>query len=68
MNNQEFLAKEITEKLVGTTINNAVISKDKEEVGFQVVKKAQGRGNYEVITVWIMCDPEGNGAGFLSIE
>lgn len=68
MNETEFLAEWIKNNLAGTTIRNAVISEDKEDVGFQVVRKVEGRGNYEVLTVWVLRDPEGNGPGWLTME
>ena len=64
----EYLAEQIQEKLKGTVIRNAVLSEDGEDVGFQVVRKSKGRGNYDVITVWVLRDPEGNGPGWLDIE
>jgi len=48
------------EKLVGQRITGLLkdAEKDPEFVGFQTA-------NYEV---WVLCDPEGNGPGFLDIE
>lgn len=68
MNETEFLAEWINKNLAGTTIRNAVITEDKEGVGFQVVRKVNGRGNYEVLNVWVERDPEGNGSGWLIME
>jgi hypothetical protein len=62
---QEFLAEQISDRLVGGTIRNAMISEDGNYVGFSVVVKSKGRGNYDVIPVWVNCDPEGNGSGWL---
>ncbi len=64
----EYMAAQVNEKLRGVTIRNAVISEDKEAFGFEVVRKAKGRGNYDVFTVWVDCDAEGNGPGWLSME
>ena len=64
----EYLANQISDKLSRTVIRNAVLSEDGEDVGFQVVRKGKGRGNYDVITVWVLRDPEGNGPGWLDIE
>ena len=63
-----YSAEMINERLIGTTIRNAVVSEDGESFGFSVVKKAKGRGNYDVITVWVDCDAEGNGPGWLNME
>ena len=69
MNEQnKYLAELINTKLARTTIRSAILSEDGESVGFQVVRKAAGRGNYDVINVWVDADPEGNGPGFLQIE
>ena len=63
----EYMAEQITAKLKGGTIRNAVTTEDHESFGFDVVVKAPGRGNYNVLRVWVDCDPEGNGPGFLNI-
>jgi uncharacterized protein with GYD domain len=65
---QEYLAEQINKHLAGGAIRDAVISENGESVGFNVVKKARGLGRYDVITVWVDCDPEGNGSGWLQIE
>lgn len=66
--NTEFMAAEISEKLRGGVIRNALITDDKESFGFQVVVKGEGRGNYDVLNVWVDCDAEGNGPGWLNVE
>ena len=68
MTNAEYMVEQIAEKLAGTAIRNAVLSEDRESFGFEVVKKAKGIGKYDVIQVWVDCDPEGNGPGWLQIE
>jgi len=64
----EYMAEKIKQQLVGSQIRNAVLDKEGEYFGFQVVKKAEGRGNYDVLTVWVTCDPEGNGPGWLDLD
>jgi len=68
MSNAQYMADAIGKELVGTTIKGSLITPDGESFGFQVVRKAPGRGNYDVIDVWVDCDPEGNGPGWLNIE
>jgi len=62
------MASEIAQKLGGGTIHKALISDDSESFGFEVVVKGDGRGNYNVLAVWVDCDAEGNGPGWLSIS
>lgn len=63
----DFMVKEIDAKLLGATIRNAVRTPDGNSFGFELVSKAKGRGNYDVFTVWVDCDAEGNGPGWLNI-
>jgi len=58
----EWFAESI-EPIIGTRIVNAVVSTDKESWGFRV---AFPNGKFKI--VWVSCDPEGNGPGFLDIE
>jgi len=58
----EWFAENIQE-IIGTRIVNAVVSNDKESWGFRV---AFPNGKFKI--VWVSCDPEGNGPGFLDIE
>lgn len=64
----EYMTKQITERLAGGQIRNALVGTDGEAFGFDVVVKAKGRGNYDVLHVWVTCDAEGNGPGWLDIE
>lgn len=64
----KYMADQIGEQLAGTQIKGAIVDSEAEAFGFQVVRKIEGRGNYEVLNVWVMCDAEGNGPGWLSIE
>ena len=64
----EYMIETIKNQLTGTQIRNAIMDSTGEFFGFQVVKKAEGRGNYDVLTVWVNCDAEGNGPGWLDIE
>jgi len=63
----EYMAAMIADKLVGGQIRGAIIDEDHESFGFDVVLKAKGRGNYSVHRVWVNCDAEGNGPGWLDI-
>lgn len=65
--NAEFMTKFIADRLAGGTIRNAMTDGD-EYFGFEVVVKAKGRGNYDVLQVWVNCDAEGNGPGWLDVE
>ena len=58
----EILAQQIAAKLVGTVITNVVTTEDCESFGFQCCNK------HNSFTVWVDCDPEGNGSGFLDIQ
>lgn len=64
----KYMAEQINAKLAGGQIRNAVATEDGESFGFDVVVKAEGRGNYNVLRVWVDCDAEGNGPGWLNIE
>jgi hypothetical protein len=63
----EFMVKEINTKLGGFQIKGAVISDDKESFGFVVWSDPHGKPIVRK-TVWVDCDAEGNGPGWLSIE
>lgn len=60
------MCEKIKDKLSGSAIRNPIT--DGEYFGFEIVRKAKGRGNYDVVQVWVDCDPEGNGPGFLNIS
>jgi len=60
--NTEYCVKQITEKLIGATIIGATISEDNESFGFIV------KTNNKTSTVWVDCDAEGNGAGWLAYD
>lgn len=64
MSNAEYMAEEIGKKLIGCRITGALISDDGESFGFRV----ENGGPDGPIAVWVDCDPEGNGPGWLSIE
>ncbi len=66
--NAEYMSEFINDNLARATIRNAVLSEDKESFGFEIVRKAKGRGNYTVHTIWVDCDAEGNGPGWLSTD
>lgn len=58
----EYGATQIKEKLVGTKIIDAIISDDEGSYGFRV-EAPDGRTGI----VWVDCDPEGNGPGWLAL-
>ena len=60
--NCEYQAKQISDKLVNAKIVGAALTEDKECFGI-VLKKGSKQ-----FTVWVDCDAEGNGAGWLSID
>ena len=60
--NCQFQAKEINEKLSGATIVNATIDSNGETFGFIVER------NGKTFNVWVDCDAEGNGPGWLAID
>lgn len=56
-------ATAIYQNLVGGTITQAIVADgDEASFGF-LVRTPKGK----VLTVWVLSDPEGNGAGFLEI-
>lgn len=63
----EMQASTLTRELVGGVITQAVVAADGEfgdaNFGFEVRMRSG-----KVKTVWVMSDPEGNGAGFLDIQ
>lgn len=63
--NAKFMADEIYKKLSGGRIANAIrsVAEDGEEsFGFLVER------NGKTIQVWVDCDAEGNGPGWLQIQ
>ena len=57
-----YMAEKVISKLVGATITGAMLTPDKESVGFMVEK------NGKIAHVWVEADAEGNGSGWLAIE
>jgi len=55
----EYMTEQMKKKLLGKTITEIVITEDKESFGFKVDGET---------LVWVDCDPEGNGPGWLSME
>ena len=49
-------------KLIGKKITGAILDHDGEMWGFRVENK-----NGDSLLVWVLCDPEGNGPGFLEV-
>ena len=62
MNEAQAFIDMIIPKIQGFTITGAVKDSTDEYWGF-ICKK----GKQEKI-VWVLCDPEGNGAGFLDVQ
>jgi len=61
MTNEEIMCEKI-QTLVGSKIINAATTADGESFGI-VIKK----GKTETV-LWVNCDPEGNGSGWLDCE
>ena len=57
-----YAVERINKSLIGATITSALISEDDSSYGFIVNKNGQD------MVVWVDCDPEGNGPGWLSFE
>ncbi len=55
----EFMVKLINEQLIGNNIAGSVTAADNESFGFVL-------DNGDV--VWVDCDAEGNGPGWLTVE
>lgn len=56
---QEYLMEVITKDLVGKRITSLIKSPDGEHVGFLLSDDK---------VVWVECDPEGNGVGWLNVD
>lgn len=63
----EYMVDEIVTKLVGFRIVQATVSEDGESFGFVVERDPHGKP-IERKTVWVDCDAEGNGPGWLKVE
>jgi len=60
-----FAANEL-KKLIGYTIVDTVVTEDDSSYGFIVERDPHGKP-IERRVIWVDCDPEGNGPGWLSI-
>ena len=60
----EAFAAHLSTKLTGWKIAGTIISNDKEMWGFQIDSPNGKQKKF----VWVLCDPEGNGPGFLEIQ
>ena len=67
MNNCEYMSNEIIKKLMGWQIVGAALSGDHESFGFVISRDPHGKP-IQRKTVWVDCDAEGNGPGWLSVE
>jgi len=65
----EYMSQEILEKLVGWRIVGSALSDDGESFGL-IVQSPRHNVNEgpKRKTVWVDCDAEGNGPGWLNIE
>jgi hypothetical protein len=63
MSEYKFAAEEVTKRLAGAVILGGMITPDGEAWGFEVELK-DGTTKH----VWVDCDPEGNGPGWLAID
>ena len=59
-------AAEELKKIVGWQIKDTVVTDDGESYGFIVERDPHGKP-IERRVIWVDCDPEGNGPGWLSI-
>ena len=59
----KFAVDQSNKKLIGTQVVGTILTPDEEAWGLQV--RTQD-GNE--LLVWVDCDPEGNGPGWLQIE
>jgi len=67
--NAEFMSKEISQKLAGWVIVQATVDAgDQQSFGFVVARLVGGKIDQSTRkTVWVDCDAEGNGPGWLNI-
>ena len=61
-NHSYYMSKEIQKHLVGAKITSALLDEGNDYFGFRVEKDGK------TFSVWVDCDPEGNGCGHLNIE
>jgi hypothetical protein len=59
----KMMATAIGQSLVGAVITQSVVAEDYSSFGFEA-RMPTG----EIKTVWVLSDPEGNGAGYLDVE
>ncbi len=60
----QYMVKEIMSKLVGAIIIDAITSTDDDDATFGFIVRRDDKE----FPVWVDCDAEGNGPGWLSIE
>ena len=58
----EYMAEVISARLIGAIITESISTPDGDAFGFKV-NTPDGE-----LLVWVDCDPEGNGPGWLAIE
>ena len=58
----KFMVEQVHRRLIGAKITVALTSEDDFSFGFRIVK------DNAVFDVWVDCDAEGNGPGWLTIE
>jgi len=58
-----YMSQEIMKHLVGCTIISALLDEKNDYFGFRVEDE-----HGKAFSVWVDCDPEGNGCGHLNIE
>jgi len=63
---QNYMIDEISKKLVGGRIENPFQDPEGEFFGFHV--RMPGQTDEQRLQVWVQCDAEGNGPGWLNIE
>ncbi len=59
----EYMNEQIQRQLIGSTIRVALSTEDGESFGFRVITPDK-----RVLDIWVDCDAEGNGPGWLAIQ
>jgi hypothetical protein len=64
----QYMSKQIIKNLVGWAIVGAAVDEDGESFGFIIGRRDPKTKKYERKTIWVDCDAEGNGPGWLNME
>jgi hypothetical protein len=63
----EYAAEKVVGPLVGYTIVGVALDEENESYGL-VIERKNPKDPYDKKIVWVDCDPEGNGPGWLQVE